>query len=204
MIALVRAQRFDPHACMQRLVGLDLLQRHDRLRLGKGIMDREVGAQTVPVFHQNVTAKAQLRLLAVGFAIEHAFRIGGALVRVVAPLFPTEVDREIAGVFVLGRLDFLGVCAVLADEALQAGPRFDERAIGGEVVVDGPAGLAGEGIHFGEEFSDAAERTRSYLAKTLWSKLPSLNSRRTQPEQIATELPQKPFAAHAVTRSTQL
>jgi hypothetical protein len=73
------------------------------------------------------------------------------MVRGVATLFPAEVDRGIARVFVLGRLNLRRDRPVLADETLQAGPRFNERAAGSEVFVAGPALLAREVIHFGEE-----------------------------------------------------
>ena len=71
-------------------------------------------------------------------------RIGRALVGVVAALLPTEINGRIAGIFILGGFHFRGIRAVLADEAFQAGPRFDQRPVRSEVFIADPAFLARE------------------------------------------------------------
>ena len=142
MIALVGAGRLDGHACLPLLVGIGLLQGDHRFAGGNGIVQGEAGAQAVPVFHQGVRAETQPGLLPAGFLIQHAVRIGRALVRVVAARFPAKVNRGIAGIPVLGRRDLGLIRPVFADETFQARPRFDERAVGSEMIVTGPAGQA--------------------------------------------------------------
>jgi hypothetical protein len=151
MIRLVRTQGFGGRADVQMCMLIQLPQSYDRLGFGNWIMQGEIRAQTVAIFHQNVAAKAQLGFFAFGFAIEHALGVGRALVRVVAALFAMKVDRGVAGVIVLGGLDFLLIPAVLADETFQAGPGLDQRAIDGEVVITGPAFLPRNVIDLGEE-----------------------------------------------------
>ena len=80
-----------------------LLQSHDRLALGDGIVQGEVGAQSVAVLHQHVPAKTEPGFFARGLLIEHAFRVGRALVGLVAALLPVKIDGGIAGIVVLGR-----------------------------------------------------------------------------------------------------
>ena len=142
MIPLVRAHRFDVHAGGQLRVRVHLAQGHDRFRFSDRIVQREVGAQPVPVFHQRVRAKTQPGGGPVGFPIEHAVRIRRAVMRVVAALFPAKVDRRIAGIFVFGGLDLLCIRPICADETFQARPRFDQRAFGGEVFIAPPTGGA--------------------------------------------------------------
>ena len=151
VIRLVRADGFDRDAWVEFLVGVHGSQRHHRLGFGDRVVPREVGAQAVPVLHQKGPAKTELRCFAVGLPIPHALGISRALGRVVAALFPAEVHTGIAGVFVLGGLDFLRIRTVLAEEAFQTGPRLDERAVGGEVFVARPALLTAQIIDLGQE-----------------------------------------------------
>jgi hypothetical protein len=203
VIRLVRAHGFHPHPGVQFLVGLDLPQRHHRLRFGDGVVQCEVGAQTIAVFHQEVPAKTQLGFFAIGLPIEHALGVGRALVRVVAPGFAAKVDRRVAGVFVLGGLHFRGVRTVFADEAFQAGPRFDEGAVNGEVLVAGPAVLAREVIDLGEEEPGhvGGEHALIVLGEdaVVEAALAQFAVEEPEPEQIVAELlAEEPFAAHAV------
>ena len=203
VIALVRSNRLEVYTFMQLLVGVGLLQRHDRLAFRNRVVQGEGGTQAVPVLHQGVRAETQPGLLPAGFPIQHALGIGRALVRVVAPLFPAKVDRGVAGVFVFGGLYFLRIRPVFADKAFQAGPRFDERAVGGEVVVTGPAGLPAQVIDFHEEESGHIGREHALIVlgkdavvETAFVELPV---QKPKPEQIVAELLAKePFAAHAV------
>ena len=118
---------------------IHLCQRHSRLVLGNGIMHRDGRTQSVSVLHQHLRPKTQLAGLAIGFPIQHAFRIGRAAVRRIAPRLPVKIDRRIAGVIVFGRGHFGLVLPILAHKTLQAGPRFDQRAVGRKVLVAGPA-----------------------------------------------------------------
>ena len=203
MIALVRPKRLELHAPIQLPVGVGLLQSHHRFAFCNRVMQGEVGAQAIAVFHQGVRAKTQPGFFPAGFPIQHTVRIGRALVRVVAPLFPAKVDRGIARVCVLGGLDFRGICPIFADEAFQARPRFNQRAVGGEMIVAGPAGLPAQVIDFEEEELGhlGGEHTLVVLGKnavveTAFVELPV---QKPEPEQIVAELLAKqPFTADAV------
>jgi hypothetical protein len=126
-----------------------------------------------------VPAKTQLRLFALGLPIQLALGSGRALVYVVATLFAARVERRIARVFLLGCLDCRRLRAVLADEALRAGPLFNGCAVGGEVFVTGPACLAREIIDYSEkEFGHfGGEDALVVPSEDSVVKLPSVNSR---------------------------
>ncbi len=113
MIPLVGPHRFWGHAFVQLLVRVHLAQGHHRLGFGDGVVEREVGAQAVPVLHQEVAAKTQPGCFALRLAIEHALGVRCARVRVVAALFPAEVHARVARVLVLGGLDLGGISPVL-------------------------------------------------------------------------------------------
>lgn len=185
-------------------MGLHLAQRRHRLRFGDRIMDREVGAQAVAVFHQDVPAKTQPGFFAVGLSIQHAFRIGRTPVRGVATRLAAEVDRRIAEVFLLGRGHFPpGGGAVLAHQALQAGPRFDERAVGGVGLVAGPAFPARQVIDLDKEEPGhvGGEHAWRVLGEdAVMEAAPApFTVEEPGPEQVgAGPFAEEPFAAHAV------
>lgn len=203
MIPLVGPHRFGGHAFVQLLVRVHLAQGHHRLGFGDGVVEREVGAQAVPVLHQEVAAKTQPGCFALRLAIQHALRIRRALVRGVAALFPAEVHARIAGILVLRGLDLGGISPVLAHEAFEAGPRFDERAVGGEMRVAAPAFLAAQVIDLGEEElghvggQDAlVVLGEDAVVKAAFAELPV---QKPEPEQIVAELfAEEAFAAHGV------
>lgn len=99
--------------------------------------------QAVPVLHGGVAGEAQLRLLARALADQFGLRVGGGLVRVVAPLLTLEVRPGVAAA-PPGRL-------ALRPEALQRGPRLDERAIDAEVIIGDPPVMPGQFHHRGKE-----------------------------------------------------
>jgi hypothetical protein len=205
VIALVGAEGFDLHALMQFLVGVHLRPRHGRFAVRYGIVQGEASAQAVPVFHQRVRPKTQPRFLPAGFPIQHAVRVGAALVRVVAPGFPAKVDRRIARVFVLGRLHFRRVAPVLAHKAFQARPRFDQRAVGGEVFVAGPALLPAQVIHFDKEEFGHVRREHAVIVlgkdAVVEAAFAELPVQEPKPQEIVAELfAEQAFAAHAVER----
>jgi hypothetical protein len=74
-----------------------------------------------------------------------------------------------AGISLLGCLQLLGLAAVLAHEALEAGPRFNPRTIGTEVLVAGLAvRCARASTSAKKSRTPSAERTRrEFGAKTL-------------------------------------
>lgn len=110
-----------------------------------------VGAHAVAILHQDGLAKAPPGCLARVLAIGHAFGIGRAPVPGVATRLRAEVHAKIAGVVVLGRLHCLGVGAVLAHKAFEAGAGREERADDGEMFITGPGVLARPPIGLGEE-----------------------------------------------------
>src|SRR5271163_389300 len=203
VISLVRTDGLGVRAWVQLGVLIQLSQRHDRLGFGDGIMQGEIGAQAVTVFHERVCPKIQPGFLALGFPIQHALRISRALVRVVATLFTPEVHAGVARIIVLGRLNFLLIPAILADEAFQAGPRLDQRAVGGEVFITGPAFLAREVIHFDKEQlgNFGGEDALVVLGEdaVVEAALAELAVQKPEPEQIIAELfAEEPFAAHTI------
>ena len=107
--------------------------------------DQYVDAQPVAVFHEYMPAVAELRRLAVALSHEARVRIGRALVRGVRALLTLEVDHPGAVAAVPGRL------TVLALEALERGPRVDERAVDGEVIRGQEIVPAGKADHFIEK-----------------------------------------------------
>src|ERR1043166_3420611 len=163
VIPLVRPEGLRVGAFVQLRVLVHLPQRHHGLAFEDRIVNREVRTQAVAIFHQHVSAKAKLRFLTLGLAIQHAFGISAALVRVVGAPLAFELDRRIAGIVILGRANLPLVLAVFAHETLETGPRFNQRAVGGEMLVAGPAGLAGQIVDFGEEQLGRSEEHTSEL-----------------------------------------
>jgi len=181
-------------------------------------IDGERRAQTIAVLHQHMPAKTGPGLFALAFPIQHALRIGPAPVGPVAALLPPEVHARIARILLLGRLEFPRVAAVFADEAFQAGPRFAQRAVNGEVFVAAPAFPAGELIDFGEEAPGRLRRKPApavlgehAVVEAALAELPACLPRQAKPrrrqvqkpqsQQIITELfAEEPLAADTVKR----
>ena len=205
MAALVRADGADVPAGIPFGVRVHWLQGDDRFGGGERIVPREVGAQPMPVFHQRVRAKTPPGLLPARLPIQHAVRIRRAVVRVVASWLAAKVNRGIAGIFVLGRLDVRVIRAVLADETFQARPRFDQRPGGGEVCGARPACGARPVIDFAEKQfrhgggADACVVLgKNAVVETARGKLAV---QKPAPEEIVTKLfAAEPLAADAVER----
>src|ERR1022692_1930644 len=203
VIALVGSHGFGVGAVVQLQMLIQLLQGHDRFALGDGVVNGEVSAQSVSILHQGVSAKIQSGFLAGGLLIQHALPVGRAVVSVVATFLPVKVDRRVARIVVFGVPDFLRIPAILAHETLQAGPRFDEGAVGGEVSVAGPALLAREIIDLGEEkFGDLGGKDALIVLgedAVVEAALAELTVKEPKPEQIVGKLfAEKPLAAHTV------
>lgn len=95
------------------------------------------------------------------------------------------------------------VTAVFAHEAFAAGPGFDQGAVGGEVLVVGPAFLAGKVIDFGEEQPGHAGVEPAVVilgeGAVVEAAFGQLAVEKPQPEQIVADLlAQEALAAHGV------
>src|ERR1043166_2871528 len=203
VIPLVRPEGLRVGAFVQLRVLVHLLQRHHGLAFADRIVDREVRAQAVAIFHQHMSAKAQLRFLTLGLAIQHAFGIGAALVRLIRAPLAFELDRRVTGIVILGRANLLLVLAVFAHEALETGPRFNQRAVGGEMLVTGPAGLAGQIVDFGKEQLGDISREHPLVVlgedAVVEAAFVELAVKKPQPEQNVAELfAEQSLTAHAV------
>ena len=182
---------------------IQLTQGHERFGFANRIVQGKIGAQSVTVLHEYLSAKTQLGLFALGLAVKHALGVARALVRVITALFATKIDRRVAGVLVFGILDFLLISTVLAHETLETSPRLDERAVGSEVLITGPALLAREIINLGkEQLGDISrEDPLVVLGKGAMIEAPftELTIQEPQPEQIVAQLlTEQSLAAYAV------
>jgi len=95
------------------------------------------------------------------------------------------------------------ISAVFADEAFLARPRLDERAVGGEVVVTGPARLPAQSYTSRKKSwaTSAESNALVVLGKdaVVETALVELPVEKPEPEQIVAELLAKqPFTADAV------
>ena len=175
----------------------------DWLGLANRIMNRKVGAQPVPVLHEDVPAETQLGFFALGLAVEHAFGIGRTLVSLVAALLPVKADGGIARILIFGRLHLLAVGAVLAHEALEAGPSLDQCAVRSEMFIAGPAFLARKVIDLRKEQLGYVSREHPFIVLSkdavVEATLTELTVQEPEPEQIVAQLLAKePFAAHTI------
>lgn len=129
MIPLVCTQSLHQHAALQPRVDMRLLGRHPMLRFGNWTMYRDGRIQFVAVVHPKLPGKAQLRILTISLAMQHALSIARAPERVVATRVLATVQARITEVFDLARFHLRTFSAVPAHERLQVGPRSDERAV---------------------------------------------------------------------------
>jgi hypothetical protein len=118
----------------------------------------------------------------------------------VAARLPTKVQRGMAGISLLGCLQLLGLAAVLAHEALEAGPRFNPRTIGTEVLVAGPAVLTRQRIDLRKENPRHIRRKHSLVVlgndAVVEAAFAEFAIQKPKPEQIVAELfAEKPLAA---------
>lgn len=202
MIGLVSSQRGDP-GFMQATMLIDLGQRHGRFILGDGIMNGDGGAQSMAVFHEHVCSKRKLAGLTVGLSIQDRFRVGRALVRVVAALFSMKVNRRIARVIVLGRGYLVLILSVFAHKTLQAGPRLDEGAVGREMLVTRPAFLTRKVVNLNkEELGDISGEDPLIIVgenRRIETSLIEFPIEKPKPQKIIGQLlAEKPFTAHRI------
>ncbi len=111
--------------------GLGLDQGHRLLPLRRPGCRRHRGVddQAVPVLHQHMAKKAQLRLLARGLLLQPAFGIGGRRVRGIRPPLDPEVHTRVAQV--ISRRRSLGLLL----KTLLARPGLDQGAVDGELLI---------------------------------------------------------------------
>jgi hypothetical protein len=94
-----------------------------------GLKHFRVYDQSIAILHQQVSAVAQLRLLAFDLLSQQRLGIGFRLMRLIRPLLPAKVHRGIAGI--IGRWLLL----VLRLETLCSRPGFQQRAVDCEMLV---------------------------------------------------------------------
>src|SRR5690242_9208220 len=98
------------------------------------------------ILHERMGRKAEFGLFARALAIKARFRIGGALMRGVAPLLAFDIDGWIAWIIIRRGRWILFRC-----KAFQARPGIDQSAVDREVLVAYPAPLPGQFHHLGKE-----------------------------------------------------
>ena len=125
VVGLIGAERDPPGAGP----GPDELDRRQRLGVAGRPGRHPAHDQPVAVLHQRVPDVAELRRLAASLAVEPRVRVSGAGVGRVRALLALEVPLAVAP-----RPRRL-VTAVLAAEALQAGPGLEQRAVHREVLA---------------------------------------------------------------------
>lgn len=153
-------------------------------------------------------AQTELGLFARALPIQHALEIGRARVRVVAAWFAPEVEGRIAGIFIPGRWHCGSVGAIPAHEALEAGPRFDQRAVDREGLVTDPAFLARQLIELGKEQLGHVGREHPLVVlgkdAVIGTALATFAVQKPEPEQIVAKLyAEEPLGAHAVEGGVQ-
>src|SRR5512144_1166952 len=114
-----RAQPFAPLPLQHRTRGIGFLS--------SGSGKDHIHAQAVAIFHKYVLAVAELGFLAKAFAHELSLRISARLMGGIAALLAFEIDHAISS--------WIIIAAIFAPKALERGPRFDQRAVHGEVLV---------------------------------------------------------------------
>src|SRR6266850_3068157 len=125
---------------------------HGERRLSLGVprcgCQARIHRQAMTVLHQDVTLVAQLGLVRLALAGQPRLGVGRRGMGGVAARLAVEVHSRIARV--VGRL----ARRVLALEALQPGPRLNERAVYGEVLLREQRALRGLGPDLVEERSE--------------------------------------------------
>jgi hypothetical protein len=108
---------------------LDHLQRRQAFGMARDPRQARIDIDPIPVFHQRMPDEAELGLLTRTLAIKRGAGIRGGDVRLVASLLALEVDLGVATS--AGRWLFIIVALICTRlEALQARPRFNQRAVG--------------------------------------------------------------------------
>ena len=107
-------------------------QRQRRLPLGGAgrLADAAANRQAITVLHQGMPHVAKLGRLPVPLLVKPGFRVGRALVRLVGTLLLVEVALGVAA-WTLAVV----VASILPAEALERGPRLDQRAVHREVIA---------------------------------------------------------------------
>src|SRR5438067_13222167 len=104
----------------------------------------------MPIFHQRLTHVAELGFLARTLATQSGIRVSRALGRGIGTLLPVEIHPPIARIAAVRTLHWR---LIFGPEALEAGGRFDQRAVHTEVLVAQQVQLGGLTDHLVKEFA---------------------------------------------------
>lgn len=136
-----RARRLDPRACVIGFVAADGGGPHrQRLeQVGGGLSlggarrgdDARVHDQAVAILHQDLADIGELCFFARPLLRQSAVGIGRGLMRGVRAALPMKIHGRIARVLIAGP----ATGAIASGETLLPGPRLEQRAIDGEVLV---------------------------------------------------------------------
>ena len=129
VVALVSTQRARVEASLAHLLD----QLGHRIPLGRAacLAQREIHQQPMPILHQRMTHERQVSFFAFTFLGQPRFGIRRALMGGVRTPLAMEVDARVARIF--GRLSRRRL--VFGTQALEAGRRFDQRAVDREMLI---------------------------------------------------------------------
>ena len=142
VVQLVR-RHGDAATCQRQLA--DHGDRRVAFAGAAGVRHRRVDDEAMAILGQQMPEIGQLRLVAGPFLIQPRVGVGRRLMGVVAPHLPVEIHRRILRV--VGRRPV----RALGFETLVAGPRLEERAVDGEMLVGQQSFLFDRGEHFRKE-----------------------------------------------------
>src|ERR1051326_5318965 len=109
------------------------LRQHVSLSRTSCSGNQKVHQQSISIFHERLTHVAEPSFLARTFAIQSGIGIGPTLVSCVRTLLTMEVDPTIIRTASVGTLR--GRWFIFWSKALEAGSRFDQRAVDAEMLV---------------------------------------------------------------------
>ena len=138
VIPFVSAYRLDLSLASLPLA-LYLLPRTVPLSRSACLRDSDVHAESVAVLHQDVAGKTQPCSSNSSLTRQSCFRIGRALVRLVASLIAMKVHRRVSGIIVSSLYTFIR----LPLETLQRCPCFNQRAVYRKMLIGKKGMLTG-------------------------------------------------------------
>src|SRR5438132_1219482 len=200
IVALVPSQSNSATA-RQPLVG----HRLRRAPLSRAVrrLDLKVDQQEIAVLGQRVGRVAKLGFLALTLACQQRLRIGGRLMSRVGTMLAVKVHGRVTRI-IRRRARFL----ILALEALQRGPGFDQRPINGKVLVREQSERVRLRDSLPEElasnFSLQQALAVSTEARMIEARLVQLHVQKPAEQQIVVELlTEQPLAANRIQRHQQ-
>lgn len=168
----------------------DQLRQHISLSRTSCRGDLKVHQQSMSIFHERLTHVAEASFLSRTFAIQPGIGIGPTLVSCVRTLLMMEVDPTIiraATVWPFGRW-----WLVFRSKALEAGSRFDQRAIDAEVLVAQQVQAIRVQHHCIEELAtdSVAQQPRTVLGKraVIKARLDHVHIQKPTEQQVISQL----------------